>query len=105
MPGPPGWGLAPGGPGPLACREVRRRLLRERAGLAVADRDVVVLVHHEADGIRGRLAVVVDLQLLAAGRLERPELAIGEVDVPDREELTEGERVLLGGLHVDDPAG
>src|SRR5436190_14179887 len=81
----------------------RRRLLRERAGLPVADRDVVVLVHHLVDRVLHELAVEVDLEDVPVPGLIGAELGVAEPNAPDREELAEGEWVRLVGLHVDDP--
>src|SRR5690349_20600880 len=81
-----------------ALRPVEARIVRERARLAIADDDDVVLLHHDVHRVLHELPVDVDLELLVALRLQRSDLAVGELDSPNVHELPEGEVVLLVGL-------
>src|SRR5256714_7442791 len=84
----------------LAGRELEVVLGREGAGLAEADDDLVVRLHDVSGAVRDLLPVHPRLEHEALAGAVGAELRGRERHAPDREELTELERIRLDGLHV-----
>src|SRR5664280_648797 len=78
------------------------RRVGEAVGGPIADDDAVAVVQHERGWVLQRLAVEVEVQVIAAVALQAADLRGAELHAPDREEVPK--RVLEGmrSLHVDD---
>src|ERR1700680_3554706 len=78
----------------------RARVVREFAFTTVADHYAVALVKDERGRIAQRLAVEVEVQVIAAVPRQAAELRGAELHAPYREEVSERVVVRVGGLHV-----
>src|SRR5437588_9280462 len=79
----------------------RAGCVREAVLGAVTDHDAVALVEHECGRVIERLAVEIEVQVIAAVSGEPADLGGTELHTPELEEVAERELERAGSLHVE----